>query len=322
METIARSMIGAAGVAIACSAVATVLRAEEGASGHYAPGAAASFIDALPGRPAWAMANYLMYYEGSAGGSQRIPSGGQVTAGLNSQAWADSVLALRETDVKLLGGSYAFAVVIPVVKVEVEGEVRGPLGNTFRASDRASGIGDITLYPIMIGWAKGDLKYDVRLGVYAPTGDYETGQLANVGKNFWTVEPSAAVSWLSSKIGLEVTAFAGLAFNTRNDATDYNSGDVFHLDVTVAEHLPLGGLGVIGVGASAFYYQQITGDSGSGADVLGDMKGQTVGVGPVVSLITKIGKADLVAELKWLPELEVENRLKGDYGWLKVGVSF
>src|SRR5262245_61610875 len=31
--------------------VLTALHAEEGASGHYLPGGAASFIDALPGRP-------------------------------------------------------------------------------------------------------------------------------------------------------------------------------------------------------------------------------------------------------------------------------
>jgi hypothetical protein len=47
-----------------------------------------------------------------------------------------------------------------------------------------------------------------------------------------------------------------------------------------------------------------------------------IGVGPVVSLIPKLGNAELVAELKWLPELQVENRLKGDYGLLKGGLSF
>jgi hypothetical protein len=55
----------------------------------------------------------------------------------------------------------------------------------------------------------------------------------------WIVEPGINASWLSSKIGLELSAFVALDFSTRNDATDYQSGNVFHLDATVAQHLPL-----------------------------------------------------------------------------------
>jgi len=37
------------------------------------------------------------------------------------------------------------------------------------------------------------------------------------------------------------------------------------IDTTIAEHLPLFGYGVIGIGANAFYWKQFTADSGSGA---------------------------------------------------------
>jgi hypothetical protein len=40
------------------------------------------------------------------------------------------------------------------------------------ARDAANGLGDILLYPLMFGWAKGDFKYDLRLCIHAPTGDY------------------------------------------------------------------------------------------------------------------------------------------------------
>jgi hypothetical protein len=75
------------------------------------------------------------------------------------------------------------------------------------------------------------------------------------------------------------------------------------------------------VGANGFLYEQISGDSGSGA-TLGDFEGRTAGVGPVVSFVRKIGKTDLAAEVKWLPELNVEKRLKGDTIWFKLGVVF
>jgi len=314
-----RTLLSIAGATVAVCATNSF--AEEGAGGHYAPGAAASFIDALPGRPALAVADYFMYYDGSASAGRQFPFGGLVTFDLHSRAYADSVVALYETPLKLLGGNYAVGFAIPYVWLEVDGKVTGPLGNTIQMRDTTDGLGDITVYPFMLGWVKGDLKCDVRLGIYAPSGDYDVGQLANLGKNYWTFEPAMSVSWLSSKIGLEVSAFAGLDFSTRNDKTDYQSGNVFHLDATVAEHLPLGKLGVIGIGANAFYYQQISGDSGTGA-VLGEFEGRTVGVGPVLSFITKVGGKDLVAEVKWLPELDVEKRVKGDMVWVKLGLAF
>jgi hypothetical protein len=203
--------------------------------------------------------------------------------------------------------------------MEVKGNVQaGPVAVNRR--DTANGIGDIELLPLMLGWTSGDVKFGGQFGIYAPTGEFEAGHLANIGKNYWTFEPGLNMSWLSSKIGTEVSLFAGFDVSTKNDTTDYQSGDVFHLDATVAQHLPLLG-GFVGVGANAFYYQQITGDRGSGAS-LGDFEGRTVGVGPVLSYACKLGKTDLVAEVKWLPELDVEKRLKGDTIWFKLALVF
>ena len=47
-----------------------------------------------------------------------------------------------------------------------------------------------------------------------------------------------------------------------------------------------------------------------------------MGIGPVVSYVTKVGGKDLMAEVKWLPELDVGNRLEGDYVWFKLGMVF
>ena len=303
-------------------ALAATSRAEEGGAGHYMPGTTASFIDALPGYPAFAVENVFTFYGASVSGSVALPVGGRTTLGLDATAYADSLVAFYETPLRLLGGNYAAGLALPYVWMEAKATVTGPLGNTFARRDTASGLGDITVIPFILGWTNGpDLKYDVRLNIFAPSGEYDVGALANVGKNYWTVDPMVSVSYLSSKIGLEVSAFAGVDFNTENHATDYQTGTQFHLDGTIAQHLPLLG-GVIGVGANGFYYQQISGDSGAGA-TLGDFKGRTVGVGPALSYIRKLGKTtNLAAEVKWLPELETENRLKGNYVWFKLALVF
>ena len=295
------------------------LRAEEGGSGHYMPGASASFIDAFPGRTGLAAVPTFLYYQGDASANREIPVIGGVALNLDATVYAANLPLIYQTPLGFLGGYYAAGAVIPYVWVETTGRLT--IGNqTAQRRDTANGVGDIALLPFMLGWTNGGLKYDMRLFVYAPTGKYDKDDLANVGKNYWTFEPEISLSYISSKIGLEVSAFAGVEFNTKNDATDYQTGDQFHLDVTVAEHLPLG-KGLIGIGANAFYYQQITGDSGSGA-VLGDFEGRTVGVGPVLSYIMKVGKTDLIAEVKWLPELDVKHRLEGDYVWFKLALVF
>ena len=293
------------------------VHAEEGGSGHYLPGANASFIDALPGRPGFAIANFFLYYPAST--SRQLPIAGLITTRLDAKVYADSIVAIYQTSRELLGGSYAVGAVLPVVWMDVTASIApGPLN---RSQDE-NGIGDILFYPFMLGWKSlgGDLKYDVRLGIYAPTGKYEVGSLANLGRNYWTFEPAFTVSFLSSKIGLEASAYAAVDFNTNNTATDYQTGTQFHIDATVAEHLPLLG-GFVGAGASGFYYQQVGGDSGSGAR-LGDFKGHTLGVGPVVSYAIKSSGFDGAIEVKWLPEIDVKNRLEGDYLWIKIGAIF
>lgn len=317
---------------VACALVlAATGRAEEAGSGHYIPGLVASFIDAFPAKPGGiAVLNLFTYYDGSASSNQQLPVGGLLTTGIDATIYADTLAGIYQTPWSVLGGGLAFGVALPYVSLEVQGQAQrigpdGSPGPAFMTRDTADGIGDMTLVPLILGWTNlmPDLKLDTRFSIYAPTGDYEKGSLANAGKNYWTFEPGIMASWLSSKIGTEVSVYAGVDFNTINDATDYQSGTSLHFDATLAQHFPLAG-GFIGIGANAFYYEQLSGDSGSGAR-LGDFESLTVGVGPVLSYATKLGPnktTDLVAEVKWLPELDVDNRVKGDLIWFKLVVGF
>lgn len=309
-------------------ALATTARAEQGGSAHYLPGQTASFLDAFPGKPGGlAVLNYFTYYDGSVDAGRQLPLGGFLTTDLGATVYANTLAAVYQTRCELLGGGLAFGLGVPYVWLEVEGQVQrigpgGVPGPVVNASDSANGVGDLMLIPFMLGWTNlaPDLKVDARLTVFAPTGEYEVGQLANVGKNYWTFEPGVMASWLSSKIGTEVSFYTGVDFNLENEDMDYTSGTSLHLDLTVAQHLPLFG-GFVGVGANAFYYDQLTGDSGDSA-LLGDFEGMALGVGPVVSYVRQIGNTQLLAELKWLAELKTDNRMEGDYIWFKVGFMF
>ena len=99
------------------------------------------------------------------------------------------------------------------------------------------------------------------------------------------------------------------------------NGDVFHLEATLEQFLPLNKQTLISVGTNAFYFQQVTGDSGSGA-VLGNFESTDIGIGPVVTLIHTAKSYTFSAQVKWLPELDTSHRLNGDWVWVSVGLQF
>jgi len=72
---------------------------------------------------------------------------------------------------------------------------------------------------------------------YTPHGDYTKGKLPTWGE-LRTFRARGVVQLLSSKIGLEISAYAGLDFNTENDATDYQSGDLSYLGLDRAPMAP------------------------------------------------------------------------------------
>jgi len=299
--------------------------AEEAATGHYIPGAMSDFIDMLPDRDSstFLYANGFTYYDGSASPSKTLDFGGLLTSDAKATIYADTSLFLYQAPWKFLGGQYAVELLVPYVWLDVEGDVarNGKFKTqTVHLNDAANAFGDIEMFPFMYGWKYGDFKWQTQFGIYVPSGGFDKGDLANVGRNYWTFEPALAFSYLSSKIGTEFTTFVGFDFNTKNDATDYQTGDQFHVDGTVAQHLPLFG-GFAGAGVNGYFYQQITGDSGSGAK-LGSFEAMTTGVGPVASYAHRIGNFDVAGEAKWLPEFDVTNRLNGNTVWVKFGVTW
>lgn len=310
---------------IALGLIAPVIQAEEGGSGHYMPGSMASFMDGVPAEPTFiARLNYL-YYSGNTSAEHTIPIAGLSTLNVDDRSDAFGLTLLWAPDWDMGSNwQYAMSTSIPWVTMEVEADVSAsPSGNsvTVRRKDDESGLGDIILMPVMFNYkVNADLNTNFRLAVYAPTGDYEVGRLANTGKNFWTVEPTAAVMYFGRKNGVEASLFFGMDFNTENNDTNYKSGIQAHLDGTLAQHFPLWG-GLAGAGASALWYQQITDDSGEGA-TLGGFKAKAHGVGPVLSYVTNIAGQDLIAELKWLHEFENQNRLEGDTVFFKVLTKF
>ena len=296
------------------------LRAEEGGLGHYLPGGIATIVDFPPPKPGWNVGAQFLYYDANVSASRQILVGGIARTGLAATAYSGIGLAFYTLRQEVFGSHYTFGAAVPYTWLDVSAQA-SVLGRTRRIRDTANGFGDFLLFPLMMNWSKREWQFSFMLPVFVPTGDYTKGQLANLGRNYFTSEPTIGVNYISHKFGTEFTSFAAFDLNTMNDATDYQSGSVFHLEYTLAQHLPVFGRGLLGIGGNGFYYQQITGDTGSGAR-LGSFEGRTVGIGPSVNFIYQSDKLTVAVEAKWLPEIDTVNRLQGDIVWFKVGVSF
>jgi hypothetical protein len=301
------------------------VRAEEGGSGHYFPGSMASFMDGVSATPTLIFRLNIIDYDGSFDGDVPVPIAGLAALDVDVESAAVGLTGFWRPNFEIgENWSYAVSMTIPYVDLTVEADVAAPFdpqGRTVRRSDNASGLGDILFFPVMLNYTFSPaLSANFRLGFYAPTGDYEVGQLANTGKNFWTMEPTAALMYLNPKTGLEASAFLGIDFNEKNDDTDYKSGNQAHFEGTVAQHFPFWGGGA-SAGVTGFWYQQVTGDSGSGAN-FGDFKARALGIGPVISYSRKLSGSDMIAEFKWLHESGVKRRAEGDTLFLKVMLKF
>ena len=285
--------------------------AEEGGSGHYVPGSAATLVDLAPSQPGWVIQPLYLYYDADYDGNRSIPVGGRISTGLDVTVNSFILGGVYSFASKVFGATYSAGIYLPFVWMDVTGTING-----FTRTDTVGGLSDISVIPAILAWKSGFWQYDISFPIYAPTGEYEVGQLANLGLNYWTFDPTVGISYGNSETGLNAALHAGMTFNTENNDTNYDSGSVFHAEVSVQQLIP-SKIGIFGVGLNAFLYEQVTDDSGSGA-MIGAFQGHSIGIGPVLDyMIPTENNGTFILEARWLPELNTENRVKGDYYWIK-----
>jgi hypothetical protein len=315
MEMLIRRLLPALSAAV--TGTGTV-HASEGGTSHVIPGATGTLSDFPGTAPAGFVRLLYLDYSGSI--STQVPTSAGLTTDLEVESQSLAVVAGMTLEKTVLGGAhYSFGAVIPYSDLEISGNVQLPGGGSVSRGNATAGLGDITLLPLLLAWKDGSWQFNAMLPVYAPTGSYQAGRLGNTGLNYWTFDPTVGAVY-SAKNGFNAMLHAGYAVNTENTDTDYRSGSILHFDGAVQQILPVA-KGFLTVGVELFYFKQITGDSGDGA-ILGDFKGKTAGLGPVIGYIKPLDKDVLVFDLKWLKETDTEKRLEGDYLWFKLTYKF
>lgn len=275
--------------------------AVEGGMSPYLKGSMGFMSGVLPPEEGTYFTNIYYHYDGSAGANVR---NGVVELGVDVTLDAYLAQGLFVTDAKILGGTYAFGLLVDYVWVGLDATISTPTRD-IAVSVSNEGVSDSFVWPFFLGWHEGNWHWNVNLGVFAPTGGYEDGQL-NVGKNVWAVLPQAAITYFDPESGLDFSAAFTYVTMWRNDVSDYQSGDILHLDWAIGVHLDAWELGVAGN-----LVNQVEGDSGSGAR-LGPNKARGFGVGPAVNYSTKFGDTSVVFTTKWQHDFEAVNTFEGD----------
>lgn len=307
-------------IAVAAFGTVSQVRAAEFGTGIYMLGYQSALAGYQPD-PGFYLRNDFYVYQGNA---KIVPFSGRIEADIRNRLITDMIGATYVIPYEILGGHYAVGVIWSSVtnaflKGTVAVDTRFPLLNrllTRSAEGSYTGVSDLVVTPINLGWHLGQFHIMAFGNLYVPVGSYNSERRLNTGLSRYALEPNVAVTWLQPKYGQEVSISMGYTMNFQNPATKYTTGQEFHLEYYLGQHLPKG----FAVGLAGYIYNQMTADTGPGA-TLGAFHGQTIALGPCLSFNSKIGRHAIGVNARYYNELKVRNRFDGQSFFLTLSLG-
>ncbi|KVV21714.1 phenol degradation protein meta [Burkholderia multivorans] len=246
----------------------------------------------------------LLYYNNYSANRFADGSGNSLIPGFSVRANTIVPRVVYMTNESVAGGLLGFYALFPLSTISAKA---GGIHDT------RAGLSDISFSPLL-SWHRGNLHWAAALEVTAPTGAYDKNRIANLGNNYFSVRPIVTVSY-AEPTGFEVSAKISYSINTRNNSTDYLSGNYFATDYSVGYHV----LPSLTLAVDGYYMQQLTNDRIDGVVVGPDgFKGRVLGVGPAIHYQAK----HFSIEGRFIKETMVRYRSDGSSFWLKAVVPF
>jgi len=284
--------------------------ATEGGLGRPITGLqASSYSGLIPPTPGWNFAVAYAYYDGKISGSKEVPLiGGGSSLGLEGKFDLLSLTGVYIWNTKPSSWNYASMVTVPFAYAGVDVNARlGQLSGSMHDSD--TGLYDMAFAPVIASHHFSQTQHmSLSLYIYAPTGDYTKGALANLSLHNWTFSPTVGYTQLFQEGTLEWSSTTAVDFYTKDNATDYQNGAVFRIDSLLIKRFS-SGWGIGGVGG---WIYQLESDTGPTADRLNGFKGRSLALGPIATYLKKWQGGQVEFSARWLHEFDVKNRLKGN----------
>jgi hypothetical protein len=294
-------------------------KADFGGISFWLPGTFGS-LTAVPGHPGWAWATLYIHLSSEASGGKTFQRGGSLVAGLQARVDAVAFGPTYVFETPVLGGQASVSVLGAYgrASVDISATLTGPRGGAI-SGHRSESLTDFSdvFWQGALKWNQGVNNYMIYLMGNAPVAEFDPTRLVNLGFGHWSVDGGAAYTYFNPQTGYEFSVAAGLTYNFVNPHIDYQNGIDFHVDWGASKFLNQH----VQIGAVGYAFQQITGDSGSGA-VLGDFKGRVFAIGPQVGFIFPAWEGyQGYVNVKGYKEFGAENRPEGYNVWVTLAFS-
>ncbi|MFV0474261.1 MAG: transporter [Pikeienuella sp.] len=308
------SMTGSGITLAAALLLAGPADAAEGAASHYLPGAAGDFGLALAPAPGFTVANVVWAQSGDVG---RAVLQGVVSVDLDLDLVLNLLVASYTFEDRIFGARYTIGAALPFGHARLGATVSGPGGRNLGAGGDDFALSDMSITPVQLSWSVGDFHLELAESVILPTGAYDVSKKLNLGRNYWSFDTNAALTWHDQDLGAEVSIQPGIMFNTKNNATDYRTGTELHVDFVANKFIAP----TFALGPRGYWYRQITGDGGAGAG-LGDFRSESIGLGGgfLWSPAAAGGRLSVIGKV--MTDIRAKRRFDSTYGMLTLGLSF
>jgi hypothetical protein len=259
---------------------------------HYPPGAEGIKGSSIPGP-----GQYLKWYNIAINADDlKDNRGNDVPAGFDVSVFVTAPRLIWITEQKFLGADYGWDVLVPLVHANVEVGAAGIDTND-------TGIGDIYVEPLLLGWHQERLDVVAAAGVWTPNGP--TSGPAAAGKGFWTgMFTLGATTWLDDEKLWSVSALSRYETNSTKRQADVRPGDDFHIEWGLARNFG----GVLDIGASGYAHWQVTDDRGTAA-VNPSQHDRFFSIGPEINYFHK--DSGLFFQLRYQFDFAARNRPEG-----------
>jgi hypothetical protein len=182
-------------------------------------------------------------------------------------------------------------------------------------SDAVTGFGD--LYPpAFLRWNAGVHNFMLYTSGDIPVGAYDSARLSNIGIGHGAIDAGGGYTYFDPKTGHEFSAVTGFTYNFTNPTTNYQNGVDWHLDWGASQFLSK----QFSVGLVGYFYDQVSGDSGSG-DKVGPFESCVSGIGPQVAFLFPVGDMQGYLNLKAYGEFDAHDRPSGWNAWVVLSIA-
>jgi hypothetical protein len=288
--------------------------------GHYVPGVANIRDLAVPAAPGFYYEQYNTYYTTDTyrdrNGDRRDSFElGDVPIELEADVDVVAVtpVLLWATEHNVLGGDYAFYIA-PSIGHSSVASALSVLGEDVNADSSGTGLGDMFIQPLFLGWR--GTQYDLSLGIgaYLPVGKYDADDDDNIGLGFWTGQAQVATYYyLDESQASALMLAATWETHGEKDGTDVTPGDHVTIEYGFSQYLSPR----LEVGVAGFYQWQIERDKRPTSLIDPNAKGEIGGIG--VQAAYWIAPQFNVS-FKYMKEYGAKARFEGD--WYSVNLTW